>query len=158
MRWWVLLLVACSGPSEPFVAREHDFQGFRHWQSYTPDLGFPGNEHLSGPRTVYVRNPGKPKFPIGTVIVKESGDGDLAKRKVFAMVKRGAGFNGNGGALGWEWFELQNVDTEHVSIVWRGTGPANGDAYGPGTGGCNDCHAASQFTDFVFSASELASK
>jgi hypothetical protein len=161
MRFAVLLIVACSGTPEPFIANETNFAGFRHWSSFTPDLGFPGNEHLSGPRTVYIAKQ-KPKdavkFPVGTIIVKESGDGDLGTRKVFAMVKRGAGFNGDGGALGWEWFELTNLDAEHVSIVWRGVGPATGDAYGPGTGGCNDCHAASAYTDFVFSAPALSAK
>jgi hypothetical protein len=74
------------------------------------------------------------------------------------MVKRGANFNGDGGALGWEWFELQNVDDKRVTITWRGTGPADGDAYGKGTGGCNGCHAASAFSDFVFSMPGLTAK
>jgi len=83
--------------------------------------------------------------------VKESGDGDLPSRHVFAMVKRGGGFNAEG-AKEWEWFELHNEANGGVTIVWRGVGPATGDAYGGvSTGGCNTCHGGAWRTDFAFS-------
>ena len=98
-----LLLGACSSgggahttPSV-FVARASDFEGFHAWPSF--DLGppvAPGNDHLTGPRRVYyteLPRSGDSSFAVGTVLVKESGDGDLPSRHVFAMVKRGGGFN-----------------------------------------------------------------
>ena len=158
----VLVAFACGGgtnappapPPEPFIAFSSDFGNFRTWESFALTYSVPGNDHLSGPRTVFLRArppAGAKAFPVGTMIVKESGDGDLPSRHVFAMVKRGGGFNADG-AAGWEWFELQNVDDADVALIWRGLGPTNGDAYGSATtGGCNGCHSAGKVSDYVFS-------
>ena len=144
---------ASSGNGGPFLAFAKDFEGFRTWTS-TPagSATEPASTHTTGPRTVYVnREPksGSAAFPVGTVIVKESADGPIESRTVFAMVKRGGGYNQDG-AEDWEWFELLNRDDKTVSIVWRGVGPPVGEKYGGDpNGGCNGCHATSRNNDFV---------
>ncbi len=155
------LAVACSSASDPapepqsYIAFGEDFADYHTWPSFeiTVDAA-PGNDHLVGPRRVFYKLPasgGQATFPVGTIFVKESGDGELPTRHVFAMVKRGGGFNATG-AKGWEWFELVNDTSGHVLMLWRGEGPPNGDAYGAGTtGGCNACHGGTPKTDFVFS-------
>ncbi|CAN5741750.1 hypothetical protein BH09MYX1_BH09MYX1_31890 [soil metagenome] len=146
-----------STPPPTFIAFGEDFAAYRTWSSFeiTVDAA-PGNDHLVGPRRVFYNQlppPGSTAFPVGTILVKESGDGDLPTRHVFAMVKRGGGFNAiAGGALDWEWFELVNDTSGNVIMLWRGEGPPNGDAYGSGTtGGCNACHGGAPKTNYVFS-------
>jgi hypothetical protein len=92
---------------------------------------------------------GATEFPVGTIIVKEVNVGELTTRKIFAMQKRGGGFD-PGGAVDWEWFELQNLDADNVRIVWRGNGPPNGETYGGNPATCNDCHAGAKTNDFVW--------
>lgn len=156
----VVAVAACSSakPSSSdspsvFVAFATDFENFRTWESFDPGIGAPGNDHVSGPRRVFVskRPPaGAHEFPVGSMVVKESGDGDIPSRHVFAMVKRGGDFNADG-AINWEWFELTNVDASRVVIAWRGVGPATGDVYGgDATGGCNLCHGSAHASDYVF--------
>jgi hypothetical protein len=145
---------AAEGAS--FLAFASAFEGFRTWPS-TPLSGEPIAEspHTSGPRVVYVnRAPaaGSTAFPVGTVIVKELAGTAADPPKIFAMVKRGAGFN-SAGAAGWEWFELQAASAapeSPVAIVWRGVGPPLGEMYGGDpNGGCNGCHTGARATDFV---------
>jgi len=67
--------------------------------------------------TEYIKRPpasGSSEFPVGTLIVKEATGGTIP-HEIFAMAKRGGGFNRD--APGWEWFELQD---QPVVIVWRG--------------------------------------
>ena len=87
----------------------------------------------------------------GTIIVKEPSDGDLTTRQIFAMVKRGGDFNPTG-AVNWEWFELQNVDSATVQIVWRGFGPPAGETYGGNPAFCNGCHVIAADNDDVWSS------
>lgn len=148
--------VAPSGGTT-FVAFAAHFQGYRRW-TQTPGVPDPSlsadaisSVHVAGPMTVYVNRPppaGSKEFPVGTVIVKELETGALGERTVFAMVKRGGTFN-DGGAPGWEWFELQNT-CDGVQILWRGVGPPAGEKYGGDpSGGCNTCHAHGKTNDFV---------
>lgn len=139
-----------------FVAFATHFQGYQRWSSApgVPDpslVGIVDTVHTTGPMTVYVNRlpaAGAKEFPIGTIIVKEVTTGALGERTVFAMVKRGGGFN-EGGATNWEWFELQN-SCNGVQILWRGVGPPAGEKYGgDATGGCNTCHANGKSNDFV---------
>jgi hypothetical protein len=105
--------------------------------------------HRPAPR-LHQQAGGQPPFPVGTIVVKESGDGDLTTRHVFAMVKRGGDFNATG-MVNWELFELQNGADGSVSMMWRGVGPTNGDAYGgDATVGCNTCHLSAAPQDFIF--------
>ena len=141
-------LAACGGGGgnesdapESFLAFSSTFMPFRSWTSFHSD-GPPDDGSVTpdvlGPRTQYINKippHGATEFPVGTVIVEARESGEM---KIFAAVKRGAGFNG-GGAAGWEWFELQD---NPVIIVWRGVGPPLGDTYGGDpNGGCNACHA-----------------
>lgn len=163
---------AGSSPAQPdaqyFVAFAPDFYGFHAWPSAiavraptlpAPDGGFgdagaDGGLIHNGPLTVYWKQappPGSTSFPLGTIIVKETDDADITARQVFAMVKRGEGFNA-AGASGWEWFELRNVDLDSDSIVWRGVGPPAGERYGGNPATCNDCHAQAAANDCVWSS------
>lgn len=141
-----------------FVAFERDFQGYRSWTSFpVADAPAQGLAHAAGPRTVYVNKrpaAAAPAFPVGTIVVKELGSGAAPDRQVFAMVKRGGGYNPTG-AHDWEWFELHDRSDGGVTILWRGAGPPEGETYGgnPAAGGCNECHGAAATTnDYVLSA------
>jgi Cytochrome P460 len=154
-----LVMVACvdgdtQNDGKPFLAFASTFQGYRQWPAQIIDTTVdpPASTHISGPRTAFINqlpSAGATEFPIGTVIVKELESGNLSDRQVFAMVKRGGGYNSEG-ATGWEWFELKNIDEDNVDIVWRGVGPPAGEKYGGDpNGGCNGCHAAAKANDFV---------
>jgi hypothetical protein len=155
-----IFLVACSQAaptSEPqegpvFIASTSDFAGFRDWPSIAVTLDeAPGDSHLNGPRHVfYNRTPprGATKFPVGTILVKETDPGPIPQRTVFAMVKRGGDYDPTGDP-NWEWFQLQNLADGSEGIIWRGAGPAGG-AYGNGPlGGCDACHGTASRTDYV---------
>lgn len=140
--------------SDTFLAVDSSFTGFRTWEPFKLSPGSNGTIHTAGARTEYLNRappPGSTSFPVGTIIVKESDDGPIADRQVFARVKRGGGYNA-AGAAGWEWFELKNVDEQRVTRVWRGVGPPVGEKYGGDpNGGCNGCHGAAKDNDFVLS-------
>lgn len=158
-----LALAACGGgggsgdeaadAGGPFLAFTGNFQGFHGWSSQPATSTRPvaSGVHTNGPMTVYL-NQAPPKgsatFPRGTIIVKEVDVGDSISRQVFAMVKRGDGFNA-GGAVDWEWFELQNQADGTELILWRGVGPPLGEKYGGDPNGCNGCHSAAKDNDFV---------
>jgi hypothetical protein len=140
---------------EPYVAFAKDFDGFRHWTATHVEPTASSDIHVSAARTVYANHlpdPGATTFDVGTMIVKEIDGGDVTARKVFAMVKRGGGYNPTG-AAGWEWFELGNIDDERAGIDWRGVGPPAGGEYGGDpNGACNGCHGAPAIaTDSVLS-------
>lgn len=150
-------LLSCSGGgantpngdgngATTFLAFGKDFRGYHAWQDYdvTDDADLAGIHDGSTVIEYINRLPpsGASEFPVGTIIVKEATGGTLP-HELFAMVKRGGGFNA---ALpGWEWFELENLDDgkDSVKIVWQGFGPPSGDTYGGDAGsGCNTCHLA----------------
>jgi hypothetical protein len=157
-----LLLLSACGPvateDEPggdpgsFVAFQRDFQGFTAWQRYDIGTEAPvgdGLVHIAGKRTVYVNQmpvAGKGAFSVGTIVVKTMQSGET-----FAQVKRGGTYN-KSGAVGWEWFELKEVNGEFV-ILWRGIAPPVGacmTSYGGASGGaCNGCHAAFGGNDYI---------
>jgi hypothetical protein len=151
----LLLSAACSGSGDPQgsatdvkVVFPEDFRGYHSWESFdvTKDADIVGI-HDGSTLTEYLsaRPPhGSTEFPIGTMIVKEAtGGGGTIAHEIFAMEKRGGGYNK--GAPGWEWFELENLagDEDRVKFTWRGFGPpAGGDTYGGNpNGGCNTCHS-----------------
>lgn len=138
-----------------FTAFAQHFAGFHAWaampavSTHAGDTGL----HGEGEMTVYInRLPphGAGEFPVGTVIVKESNGGDVRDRQLFAMVKRGGGYNATG-AKGWEWFELEGQCGKDEPVIgWRGVGPPAGEKYGgDASGGCNPCHANQAENDFV---------
>jgi hypothetical protein len=147
---------AAGAPSpSTFVASVASFQGFRSWPS-VPSAGptaVTDGIDPGVPRTAYLNMPpshGSAAFPTGTIIVKEFDQGAITDRQVFAMVKRGDGYNTDG-AVGWEWFELKNLDDTNVEILWRGVAPPAGESYAPGSTTCNVCHAGARANDFVWS-------
>lgn len=147
---------------EPFIALERDFQGFESWHkvdlSKRPAVS---EAHASGEAHEWVSHlppPGSKAFPVGTIFVKTVKSNhapDPAKKDapsgndIFAMVKRGGGYNGRG-APGWEWFELRRREDDSLGIVWRGVNPPNGEGYaGDPLGGCNGCHQMAIENDYV---------
>lgn len=140
-----------SGERFPFIAFGADFAGFRGWPSQSMESAVAqGSTHVSGVRTVYVSalpEPGATAFPVGTIIVKETqSDG-----KLFARVKRGGGYNATG-AVDWEWFEIQEVSGGAIVVIWHGVGPPAGETYGGDpNAGCNTCHRAAPYNDYVLS-------
>jgi hypothetical protein len=155
----VALVVACgssaSAPTEPvaapstsgyYVAFASNFTGYRSWSSIVvyDDAGRGDPAHVDTPLIEYINQPAPTPpapFPVGTIIVKEAQVGDPGTRQAFAMAKRGGDYN-EGGAPGWEWFEIENVDDGGaVEILWRGVAPAAGELYaGSVNGDCNTCH------------------
>lgn len=137
-----------DGGTEPdggllaFIAFARDFEGFEAWQHVEVTDDAAG----TGRRTMYRSNgtPAGSSYPVGTRIVKVMEDPDVPGRiTIHAMAKRGNGFNGaEGGALGWEWFELLRTTSGGLSIDWRGIAPPpDGGGYGKAFGGqCNACH------------------
>ena len=89
-------------------------------------------------RAALKANPSAPKFPAGSVIVRETraqpeGGPPLL---LVAMVKRAAGFNPKGGD--WEFLSLDPALTK-VEVRQK-------------KGSCLDCHASQRERDFVFPA------
>jgi hypothetical protein len=147
-----------GGGDTPFIAIAKDFTGFRSWRS-TPGVGPMGApqppEAVHGANlTSYLNqapDSGSTEFPIGTIIVKEGTDGgtDVTGRHAFAMVKRGGGYD-TAGAVNWEWFELQAVDDQTSTVVWRGSGPPAAEGYAGTPTACSDCHKGAQSNDYVW--------
>jgi hypothetical protein len=127
-----------------FLAFAQHFQGYHSWAAFdtTEDADLVGI-HDGSTVTEYVKRPppsGSSEFPVGTIIVKEATGGTIP-HEIFAMAKRGGGFNRE--APGWEWFELENLDCpdDRVKLIWRGVGPPIGETYGGDLdSGCNTCH------------------
>lgn len=140
-----------DGQPATFIAFAKDFSRFRTWTSHAIDSAVAaGSTHVSGPRTMYLNQPppaDATEYPVGTLIVKETA----ADGKLFARCKRGGNFNATG-AVGWEWFELQETAAKEVVIRWHGFGPPAGEMYGgDAMGGCNGCHTAARANDYVLS-------
>ena len=161
---------ADAGPTVGVPVYAPAFRDFHSWYS-VPGVGpedagngAVGNgdagAHTVGPLVSYInqRPPsGSKSFPIGTIIVKEVNAVDLTSRQIFAMVKRGGGFDPDG-AVDWEWFELRNIDADNVLIVWRGNGPPSGEMYGGNPATCNDCHGRAKANDYVWTTGFQLSK
>ncbi len=135
---------AKAPPPPVFLAFAADFCGFHSWKSFDVTSGAAlVGIHDGSAVTEYVNElppHGSTAFPVGTIIVKEA-TGGTQKHELFAMVKRGGGFNP--GAPGWEWFDLKNDGHDGVTILWHGFGPPVGETYGgDATAGCNTCHTA----------------
>lgn len=163
----LLPLVACGQAASPdsagadlFIPLQRDFTNYRQWRSF--DLGVEAADtvHPEGRRIVYLNQTppsGSAAFPTGTILVKTVAPSDGSTASIFAMAKRGGSYNSQG-ALGWEWFELQDGSAGATLIVWRGITPPSGEGYGDVVGGaCNTCHGLHQDNDYVASAALLLS-
>jgi hypothetical protein len=134
-----------------FVATQANFQSYASWPSFTYTAPNPiGGVHTAGVRTEYINAMpahGAAAFPVGTIIVKHIAATDVDPEQIFAMVKRGGGFNADG-AEGWEWFELKENGT--VLILWRGVQAPPGEQYSSTeASSCNGCHVGARTNDFV---------
>lgn len=157
----------CGGeePTDPnavFIALTGNFRGFQRWTRV--DVGStPLAGHPAGPRFVYA-NHAPPSagsaYPVGTILVKTvESSADPTRWDIFAMVKRGGGFNADG-ARGWEFFRLVMTSDGVPAISGRGVDPDGGEYNNPGATPvadagevrCNDCHgSAAAGTDHVLS-------
>lgn len=146
-----------SGDSH-FIPLQKDFAGYRQWRVFDLGDGVKDTVHPAGRRIIYLnRTPpsGAAGFPVGTILVKTVTPDDGSPPSVFAMAKRGGTYNSQG-ALGWEWFELQDGSDGTALIVWRGIAPPAGEGYGDIAGGaCNTCHGVHADNDYVASVALL---
>ncbi len=146
-----------------FVAFPSDFASYESWTSY--DLGG-GDGGMIGdacahtanvPRVAFMNESpahGSTAFPVGTMIVKQIRvTSDPSTWQVFAMAKRGGGFNAGSGCEGWEWYGLFAPDAG-TGFEWSGTEPNAGSPYAS-CGACTSCHSSAQNNDCVF-APELS--
>jgi hypothetical protein len=157
-------LAGCGGAQgDVYIALQSDFAPYESWPKVA--LGdAPLAGHPAGQRFGYVSAraaAGATQYPVGTVIVKtvEAVPDDVTKWDLFAMVKRGGGYNG-GGARDWEFFILKLTAQRTPVIVDRGANPSDagdgGSIYGDGAMGgvtCNACHGAlgTERTDHILS-------
>ena len=113
-------VAACAGSSSPadagtFIALVSDLKGFHSWTNYDAGNEVVDQIHNNDFRTVYIactKQPGfnchlpghgrsQLAFDVGTMIVKESDPTDGGPPEIFAMTKRGGGYN-DAGAVDWE--------------------------------------------------------
>lgn len=127
-----------------FVAFDRDFLPYAAWPR--TDLGAISLAgHPPGPRWVHLNRPlpaGATRYPTGTILVKVvQAEPDPTQWVLFAMVKRGGGYNASG-ARGWEYFVLRLSREGVPFVVSRGLAPnLVGSLYTVGDGlGCNSCH------------------
>jgi hypothetical protein len=138
-----------------FIAYATSFTGFHQWSNAAASAKDDAGDglHGVGPLRVYWNEApphGSQAFPVGTIIVKETEEADVTQRTVFAMVKRGGGFN-TGGAVGWDWYSLQDNVDGTVTILWGGVAPPPGQTYAnQAIGDCNGCHTLASSNDYVW--------
>jgi hypothetical protein len=168
-----LLLVSCSPKEEPgvFIALQRDFAQFRTWQKFSFGDG-PVEGHPIGPRYGFVKQvlqPGEKTYPIGDIIVKtietppspspSPWPSPVPEQQwdIFAMAKRGGGFNAEG-AKNWEYFTL-HINPDGVPVILaRGIDASDvpggsGHGYVGVTGNiirCNGCHGDPNVAKFDY--------
>ncbi|MGC9352814.1 MAG: hypothetical protein ACP5D9_03190 [Mariniphaga sp.] len=152
----VVTLQSCKddeNENPEFIADDSSFSDFMNWtleaenQGPDPALGpaHAGNDETVT-RRVYFKDGQDPvggEYPVGTIIVKHSGNLDQSVNEFTAMVKRGNDFNPDGGD--WEWFMLNadgSIATDSESgMKMRGANLMNGM--------CVSCHSAGS-VDYTF--------
>ncbi|GEM_PF-2599418 len=144
-----ILSVSSLTEPEAFIAQMRDFVGYMNWQAvdYTigsanPASGTAHNSALNAYARRVFKNAAAAltggEYAKGSIIVKETFTWENGQKRyaeaggVFAMVKRGGGFNPQGG--GWEWFALAPGSSE---VLGRGGAEMM-------DGMCNGCHAAAR--------------
>jgi hypothetical protein len=145
-----------DAPGTTFVPLSKDFAGFRSWTRLDLGVSPADSVHEEGRRVIYANrlpSTGSTVFPVGTILVKTIGEDSATPGKTFGMAKRGGTYNTNG-AVGWEWFEVQENTEGAVLFVWRGISPPAGEGYGGAVvgGSCNTCHGTAASNDYVMSA------
>lgn len=148
-----LALTAGCGGEDPaaaggFIALTENFRAFRTW-TRTPVGTMDLPDHPAGPRFAYANQPppaAGSRYPLGTIIVHTiEPSADPLMWDIFAMVKRGGGYNASG-AVDWEFFRLGVSSSGVPVILGRGLNPSEGHSYGGSTApvmaSCNTCHGA----------------
>ncbi len=145
--------VACVPQSgAEYIAQNDDFANYTKWTLVDKVSG--NSDQLKGAhtsdqpdttRTIYIKGNAdrtdNGRFPVGTTLVKNYTDKSNKLLGATAMVKRGNGFNKEGG--GWEWFVL-DVTTDKIAINKDGAQTRGAIAK------CNQCHSQTEENDFVF--------
>ena len=154
---------ADGGSPDVFIAYASSFDGFHGWANAPATAQDDAGDGLHvGPLRVYWSQLPAPRLDdVPDRDDHREGVGEHGRHRsatVFAMVKRGGGFN-SGGASGWEWFSLQNNTDGSVNILWRGVVAPAGETYAnQAIGDCNGCHALAVGNDYVWdSALQLSS-
>jgi hypothetical protein len=138
---------------QEYVATDASFADFQSWQlaaqNQGPDPAL-GDAHSGNDSTVtrYIyfkdsQTSSGGKYPLGTIIVKESKNPDMSLHQLTAMVKRGNKFNPDHGD--WEWFIL--APDGKIALDGDGNPIRGADLMG---GMCYGCHSTAT-TDYVFS-------
>ena len=140
--------------SPEFIASSNDFANFRSWTEVTTNQGpsqslgeaHKGNDETAT-RTIYIKDNqdrnADGKFPVGTIIVKDTRDANGNTIEVTALVKRGNNFNPDNND--WEWFML---NADGTIITDQGSEMRGAKLMG---GMCGACHSQVKNKDFVFS-------
>ena len=151
------IIAACSEDdsgtdpnADEFVADDQTFNGWENWLAINftmgpdPALGQAhGGNNEEATRTIFINDENASlqngEYPQGTVIVKQTHDGNGDQIGLTAMVKRGGDFNEAG--AGWEWFMWdENGDLQRGADLMNGA--------------CQGCHNQAATTDYVFSSAE----
>ncbi|MCB8994263.1 MAG: hypothetical protein H6538_01505 [Bacteroidales bacterium] len=155
----LLLVFSCftsckkSDSVTEFIANDSSFVGFKDWQLaktyHGPDPLLSGTAHGNNDSTVtrdvYFKdsqNPVNGKYPIGTLIVKNSHNPDGTINEFTALAKRGNGFNPT--ANDWEFFML----SADGRIMMDNGAPVRGANLMDGM--CITCHSVAT-VDYVYS-------
>ena len=157
-----LALLGCGGdeaaPPEPglFIALSPQFRDFRSW----PRVAISAGDDPIDPTQPFFAYANMPppaagaQYPVGSILVHTVElTEDPMSWEVFAMVKRGGGYNASG-ARDWEFFRLGFASGDVPFIISRGFSPVDDGIYSSGPGrGCNGCHAATDAAahDYVLS-------
>jgi hypothetical protein len=152
----LLLSAGCSSGSSGvvFIALDSDFAPFRTWDHVAVEADNLGAGHPVAPSTVYLsQHTHARSYPVGTILLKAfDNNSDPPTWDIFAMAKRGGGFNPEG-AHNWEFFRLRIQESGMPLIVGRGIfaidptddGGAAYSALGSAVDGlCNNCHGTSE--------------
>lgn len=168
-RWWAatLLCVGAGCSDAPagsvYIALDSDFADFASWTRIFVGEG-PLEGHPAGQRYGYIKElapAGSTSYPVGARIVKTVENGAPESWDVFAMAKRGAGYN-TGGAVGWEYFTFKLTPQGVPVLFSRGSNPVDPETDGGTSPGyvhsvngvtCNRCHgvAGTERTDHILS-------
>lgn len=140
-----------NDPPEEVIATDATFTDFQTWtlvaqeQGPDPALGpAHGGNDSTVTRYIYFEDDASRvngKYPLGTVIVKESYNPDNSVHELTAMVKRGNNFDPDHND--WEWFMLTpegNIASDPEGNPVRGA-----------IGMCIGCHSAASGLDYAFS-------
>jgi hypothetical protein len=146
-----------SGNDDVYIASQSDFASYAGWEKFTLGIAMNTGHPVGTEYGFRNQKPVNGAYPVGSVLVKEIDITDVPQQwELFALMKRGGGYNG-GGAKDWEFATLRLNEDLVPIIVSRGANPADSDSQGHGYAGsadgttCNRCHGivGTELTDHV---------